>query len=77
MYGEYNGLAPITNDGKRQPPAEMFKNSYENKEVGGKKDFMSLWLHAYRYTVPKEVTGGEGMKVKSKKPDWALQDFKL
>merc|ERR1711981_1047880 len=77
MYGEYKGLLPITNDGKEQPPAAMFHNSYENKEVDGKKNFMSLWLHAYRYTVPAEVTGGDGMKVKSKKPEWALQTFKF
>lgn len=78
MYGEYNGLAPISNDGKKQLAAELFKNSYENKEVDGKKNFMSLWLHAYRYIVPKEVSGGtDSLKVKTKKPDWALESFKL
>ena len=77
MYGEYKGMAPIINDGKKMPPAELFHNSYENKEVDGKKNFMSLWLHAYRYTVPKEVTGEEALKVKTKKPEWALPGFKL
>lgn len=43
---------------------KLFENSYQDKEEGGKKLFLVLWLHAYKY-IFKEI------KVKTKKPEWA------
>ena len=59
----------------------MFLNSYENKEIDGKKNFMSLWLHAYKYTVPAEIHSDDkeegSLVIKSAKPQWALPDYKV
>ncbi len=42
----------------------LFQNSYQDKEEGGKKLFLILWLHAYKY-IYKEL------KVKTPAPKWA------
>lgn len=77
--GQITGPHPIIlNDGRKPLDDELFANSYENKDVEGKKQFMSLWLHAYRYIIPPEIHGGdidEPLKVKSRKPDWATPEF--
>lgn len=44
---------------------EWFENSYQNKEEGGKKEFLILWLHAYEYAYDDVV-------VQSKIPEWAF-----
>jgi hypothetical protein len=41
----------VLNGGEEPLPDKLFKNSYQN-DTDGKKNFMKLWLHAYRYTVP-------------------------
>ena len=40
-----------------------FENSYQNKESSGKKMFVKLWLHAYKYSY-REIT------VKNVAPEW-------
>ena len=55
----------LKNDGKMELKPEWFENSYQNKEEGGKKEFLMLWLHAYQYSYA-DVT------VTSKVPDWAF-----
>jgi len=54
----------VKNDGKMQMEKAWFDNSYQNKEEGGKKEFLILWLHAYKYTY-------EDLKVKTDVPEWA------
>ena len=49
MYGFKDRC--ILNDGEEPLPEDLFKNSYQNDEEG-KKNFLKLWLHAYRYKVP-------------------------
>ena len=53
----------VKNDGKTKLDPEWFENSYQNKEEGGKKEFLMLWLHAYKYTY------GD-LTVKTPKPEW-------
>ena len=46
MYG-----GNIVNEGDPNKfKADDFKNSYQNEEATGKKQFVILWLHAYRYS---------------------------
>jgi 23S rRNA-/tRNA-specific pseudouridylate synthase len=40
----------VLNDGLDRFDEKLFSNSYENSEQAGKKMFLILWLHAYRYT---------------------------
>jgi len=74
--------APILNYGLKPYPSRLFDNAYQNEQQGGKKGFMQLWLHAYRYTIPHEIWGekeddkGE-LKVKTGKPNWALETYKF
>lgn len=42
---------------------KLFENSYQDKEEGGKKLFLMLWLHAYKYSYGDLV-------VKTKVPLW-------
>jgi hypothetical protein len=44
---------------------EWFENSYQNKEEGGKKEFLVLWLHAYKYSYDDIV-------VKTEPPQWTF-----
>lgn len=39
----------IKNDGEMKIEPEWFDNAYGQKEEGGKKEFLVLWLHAYKY----------------------------
>ena len=60
MYG-----GNILNSGdSSQINEEDFINSYQNDEATGKKLFIILWLHAYKYTY-KDLT------VETDVPDWA------
>ena len=85
MYGFKDNC--ILNDGQEALADELFKNSYQNDE-SGKKNFMKLWLHAYRYTVPvgegfdnenednkNELNDEKSIKVKTIKPKWALSSY--
>ena len=54
----------MKNDGVIDLKPEWFENSYQNKEEGGKKEFLILWLHAYKYVY-------EELEVKTKLPLWA------
>jgi 23S rRNA-/tRNA-specific pseudouridylate synthase len=57
----------IKNDGTLQLKPEWFENSYQNTEEAGKKEFLILWLHAYRYKY-------EDVLVKTELPDWVTDD---
>lgn len=57
----------IKNDGKMQLKPEWFENSYQNKEEGGKKEFLVLWLHAFKYTYDE-------LSVETAIPEWALPE---
>lgn len=65
MYG-----GTLINDGKLKLDDDMFSKSYQNDEEEGNKKFLILWLHAYKYLY-------NDIKVKTKIPDWAKNDFKL
>ena len=66
MYG-----GKLKNDGGlTKLDEDDFKNAYQNEEDEGNKMFLILWLHAYQYTYKE-------LKVKTKKPYWAKEDFKL
>ena len=43
--------------------SEDFSKSYENDDKEGKKMFIKLWLHAYKYF-------HSNIKVKTNIPDW-------
>lgn len=45
-------------------------NSYQNVEATGKKLFVKLWLHAYRYRY-------KDLKVKTEVPKWATTQFEI
>ena len=49
---------------------EDFMNSYQNEEATGKKLFVIIWLHAFKYTYNDLV-------VQTDVPNWAKKDFKL
>ena len=68
-------LSSIFNDGSTEYGPENFENSYQNSDGDeGKKSFLMLWLHAYKYSIPNE---DEMIEVKSPKPDWACQSWKM
>lgn len=59
MYG-----GKIINEGKEdQFNMDDFANAYQNDKETGKRMFIKLWLHAYKYTF-KDIT------IKSPKPKW-------
>ena len=64
MYGFKDRC--ILNDGGERLKEELFENSYQNDEEG-KKGFLKIWLHAYRYTVP--IGEGFQKEEESKKND--------
>ena len=70
MYATEN---VIHNDGGPQLDDSLFKNSYQNDQQDGKKNFLKLWLHAYKYTLPEEY----GLSIENPKPDWAKEDYKI
>ena len=45
-----------------------FANSYQNEEATGKKLFVILWLHAFKYTY-------NDLTVETAKPSWAEESF--
>lgn len=47
---------------------EDFANSYANLEEGGKRTFIKVWLHSFKY-----VFGD--IKVKTEVPYWAKEEF--
>ena len=49
---------------------EHFVNSYQNEDVSGKKQFVMLWLHAYKYAY-KTLT------VETELPEWARLEFRM
>lgn len=55
----------MKNDGVMELKTEWFENSYQNKEEGGKKEFLVLWLHAYKYSYDDIV-------VKTEPPQWTF-----
>ena len=66
MYG-----GSIQNEGiDDQFRSEDFVNSYQNEEATGKKQFIILWLHAYKYTY-KQLT------VETDVPHWARPEYRL
>ena len=65
MYG-----GNVINEGNsNQFKDEDFRNSYQNEGATGKKQFVVLWLHAYKYTY-KDLT------VTTDVPKWAAKDYK-
>ena len=49
---------------------EDFANSYQNEEATGKKLFVILWLHAFKYTY-------NDLTVETPKPKWSETSFEL
>jgi hypothetical protein len=59
MYGIKDNIPNpklILNDGGKQFDEKYFANSYQNDQCDGKKSFLILWLHAYKYTIPAFIT---------------------
>jgi hypothetical protein len=52
------------NDKNTQLKEQDFVNSYQNDDATGKKMFVVLWLHAYKYCYRDIVA-------KTSVPDWA------
>jgi hypothetical protein len=81
MYGK--NAKTILNDGTEPFLDDDFKNSYQNEQADGKKNFMMLWLHAYRYTIPAFMGNDavnedeKPLKVKTAKPKWTDPEWKF
>ena len=69
----------FNNGDQSEFPEDLFKNSYQNDQGDGKKTFLVLWLHAYKYTIPGSITSSdsESITVKSPIPAWGQEDYKL
>ena len=66
MYG-----GNIVNEGNpNQFKADDFKNSYQNEEATGKKQFVILWLHAFSYSY-------KNIKVETDIPSWAKPNYRM
>ena len=85
-------VKPILNTGLKEYPSDLFASAYQNDDVEGKRHFLVLWLHAYKYSIPmnlwigqKEAQNNENNQesqnkvkiLKTKKPEWADQSFKM
>ena len=71
------GTNAIMNDGLDDFNEDDFKNSYQNDQQDGKKTFLTLWLHAYKYKIPKDQGFGDDLKIKSPKPKWSDKGYKV
>ena len=74
----------MINDGGKPYSDEIFSNSYQNDQQDGKKNFLMLWLHAYKYTVPEFMAndGQEGdeeqdLVIKTEKPVWVKEEYEF